>query len=437
MGKHDKPNPPNNMNEYIVIVRDDKGNPIPGAQVDWIEGVWRTADSNGQISYKFSAPQNTYLRARANGFLDYQSPSFSCKPINQYILLGTPSWNPNDILLPSLSTPGFDPSQLSFDDLATYLRRGSLFTARLNLPFGPRPDQDDNILAMAFYEFYSDTDRKRMIDNYGPKSIRKYTCAPTGQLVRVNSYHGQYPSTPNVPTQAEFDIYLDRMQELWDAGIAPVHFCKPDGWDGNPGTGDPSKTVDPRMDQLDALYSQPRAQKLFRIVVYAGWEPSGDKYGWSNATWKYWLERGAKVFPNALKLLHSPADFESPVGPGDDNFPGGNGGAWKIIAPYIHGFMSQVGGYVDSDPKNPQYRNLSIFLPNYKNFIDNMISHLQSPTEHLDWPRTCAWDKPMLVLAGEYASEVNYWEDAPESESLTIGSSALSWGANGAMDGVS
>src|SRR5438067_13388074 len=104
-----------------------------------------------------------------------------------------------------------------------------------------------------------------------------YTHAVTGPVTGNDCYHGQYPCHRGVPSQVEWDAYLDDLQEWWDAGVTPIYFAKPD------------ETLEPgEMAALDALYAQERAQRLLRVVVYTGWEPWG-KYAKTNAGWVQWV----------------------------------------------------------------------------------------------------------------------------------------------------
>src|SRR5204863_3509802 len=130
--------------------------------------------------------------------------------------------------------------------------------ARLNIPYGPRPNQDDNILAMDFYQLYDARTRARMLVRY--HDVDGYTHAVTGPVSGTDCYHGQYPChDPNnpgwfpqegPPSQAQWGFYLDALQEWWDHGVAPIAFIKPDGW-----------TFEQTRDAFTPLLSQSRAQQ--------------------------------------------------------------------------------------------------------------------------------------------------------------------------------
>lgn len=313
----------------------------------------------------------------------------------------------------------FDPSSIPLETLAQI--KGAMWTARLKLPFGPRPNQDDNILAMDFYQLYNATDRARMIQAY--HGDRGYTHAVTGPNAGGDCYHGQYPCQTDPPNQAQWDAYLDGIQEWWDAGITPVYFAKPDNWSMG------------QMDQLDKLFSQPRAQKLLRVVVYTGWEPW--KYEITNAEWVAWVQRGARVFPNALRLIHTVADVDAPTGGDDDKkLAGGNATAWRNVVPYLHGWLVQSCGYACSGNPTPTPE----FLTNFANLFNLSMGSLRARFEqgYAGWPTNSAWSdgRPLKVYAGEFAAYIDYWSNAPEAQAVRLGDLAMAAGAAGSLDGM-
>src|SRR5262245_61407086 len=169
------------------------------------------------------------------------------------------------VLLAGLSLPAarpavpgarLDPASVSLEDLAAV--RGAMWTARYPMRTGPRPGRLTNILALAAIGGEAPADRDKALRAY---AARGYTHGVVGawQPDGFSPYHDVYPKQH--PT---FDQYLDLLQEFWDHGIMPVVFIKPDGWS---------------CAQLEALmpyYAQSRAQKLVRIQVAGGWEPSAD-----------------------------------------------------------------------------------------------------------------------------------------------------------------
>lgn len=292
--------------------------------------------------------------------------------------------------------------------------RGAMWTARAPIPYGPRPGQPDNILAMDYYEVYGAMDRKLMLDIYCGQ--HGYTHAATGPLVDPGGYHGQYPATPDAPTQASFDAYLDGLQEWKNRGLAPIHFCKPDGW-----------SLQQLIDQLEPFYLQPRAQALLPLVVPGGWEPAIDT---DNATWVSWLEWGARVFPNAIRLIHMVADHDAPQwDAGMDNST-----AWANVTPYIHGWLVQNAGYaVNGGPiASPQF--VSDFTGQFNVADDGSLKARFVRGTH-GWPTTSANGGPLKVYAGEFAAYGDYWNNYPESEAIRLGDVARAAGADGSFDG--
>lgn len=314
-----------------------------------------------------------------------------------------------------------DPSQFSLQQLAAI--RGSMWTARINVPYGPRPNQDSNILAMVFYELYDTPTRARMLADY---RARGYTHAVTGPVTGNDCYHSLYPCRQGIPTQAQWDAYLDTLQEWWDAGIVPIYFHKPDGWERSEHASE--------LAQLDALAAQPRAQRLLRVVIYPGWEPSGEKYGWNNDLYVRMLQRGERVFPNALRGLHTVSDLDAPTGLNDDQvFPPGQGNAisWQRAVPYIHFWADQWGGYVSGSTEVPS-----------QTFLDEACKHTLRVRAgfhdgYAGWPTGSAWGPttPLRHIAAEYAAFADFWQNWAERYSLQIGDWAMHCGADGYLDG--
>ena len=318
-----------------------------------------------------------------------------------------------------------DPSGIPLTQLARI--RGSMWTARCNIPFGPRPGKDDNILAMDYYEHYGAGDRSLMLSTYTGLG---YTHAVTGPLVDPDGYHGSYPLTPNLPTPAEWDAYLDAMQEWWDAGITPIHFCHPDGWSLE------------QMAALEPFYLQPRAQKLLRIVVPSGWEPA--KYEWSSQTWAEFMKWGRRIFPNALILLHTVPDVDAPVGTdarGDDNGKP-NADGWKRVAPHIHGWLVQSSAFAEPDAHGDTNHPEKTNFDNWADLFDSR-QEKSYPNRfrngYAGWPMGSLWgaNTSIKIIAAEYGSWWAFWKNRPHSEACAWGDRALSVGADGVLDGCS
>lgn len=315
-----------------------------------------------------------------------------------------------------------DPAAVPLTELARI--RGAMWLT----PLAGLPPKDR--IAFAFYPFYGPEDRARMISAY---TAPGYTHAVSGPIAGTDCYHGLWPCHDNrfaaampedgVPSQAQFDAYLDGLQELWDGHLIPVCFIKPDGWE---------RRLD-LLDQLDALYAQPRAQALCRVVVYPGWEPSGDKYGWSNAIYVAMVQRGARVFPNALRLLHTVVELDAPTGQNDDLIGMTNGLAWRTVAPYIHGWLAQYGGYALSGNCTPT----EAFKKDFGEALADQIRRFRTGAS--GWPTGSAWgpSTPVTVYAGEYASYVGLWQNCDEAFSVELGNLAIAAGSAGYLDGGS
>lgn len=419
------PQPPNpqppapTVRAVATFVRDQQLRPVVGASCQLEDNpagvVVRVQGSpsnhDGYVLWPdiTTGLRNTAIFCQAAGFADYGASAVLQSDTNE------------DLPGPMLARAGVDPTQFNLQQLAAI--RGSMWTARLNVPYGPRPGAADNILATDFYGVYDADTKSRMLAVYRG---RGYTHAVTGPVAGSDCYHGQYPCRVSLPNQQEWDAYLDDIQNWWNAGITPVYFHKPDGWET------PEHAAD--LDALDALVRQPRAQRLLRVVVYCGWEPSGSKYGWTNATYVACLQRGAAVFPNALRALHTAADLDAPTGGNDDRtFPAGQGNviSWQRAVPYIHVWLVQLAGYINGPSEVPTAQ----FLQDFRAYWPDLRKRFGSG--YAGWPTSSAWgvNEGVHVCYAEGASYTNYWQNWAERYSLDLGDEAMAAGADCYLDG--
>lgn len=346
-----------------------------------------------------------------------------------------------------------DPSTIPLEQLAAI--RGAMWTARWNGDYGPRPGQPDNILAMDFYALYPASERARMLDTYRAPG---YTHGVIGPLSGTDCYHDKYPChdpsnpgawpTDGPPSQAQWDFFLDRVQEWWDhgclgtgqswpaCGVASIFFGHPDGW-----------TFEQTRDAFTPLLQQPRAQKLLRIFVPSGWEPS--KYEWSSVTWAKYGAWGRQVLPNALILLHTVCDVDAPVGTDaafndDDKIqnPGGNAAGWGRVAPNLHGWLTQTCTWErkdgHDDPNHPDKTNFQNWLDWFNPSERGSLIH-RFANGYVGWPRSSAWGdgKRLRVYCSEYLAYWSFWSNVPEAVSQQWGDACMAAGSDGYLDGGS
>lgn len=297
--------------------------------------------------------------------------------------------------------------------------RGALWTNRLNIPYGPRPNQDSNILAMDYYFDFDSSTRARMRASY--KSQGNCTHAALGPPSDPG-YHGQYPATD---WSTDPDKYASILEELLLDDIIIVMFLSPAGW-----------SLQQLIDTYDKMFRSNRWQKICQMIVPNGWEPSEDT---PNSQYVEFLKYGTETFPKALSYLHLASDFDAP-GNGADLTPGlptyiGNDGCWRNVAPYLHGFLVQNGAYSESPVDDPVLaKNFGDqFDPNVSGSLANRFTH-----GYAGWPTFSAYgpNTPIDVVNGECTSYNAYWYDLPQSISQAWGNLALSRGAIGAFDGL-
>lgn len=309
---------------------------------------------------------------------------------------------PNDGDPLELVKAGVNPFDIPLEELRAF--KGSIWTARAAVGYGPRPGQESNILAMDEYESYGADDRAKMIQGY--VQARGYKHCPFGPPIDPG-YHGQYPA---VDFRADPEAYAANMQELWNAGAYPVLFLSPDNW-----------SLADCENILTPIYSQPYFQRVVRLAVPYGWEPGG--YNISNADWVARFEWARRVFPNAILGIHMIPDFDAPIG-GDDGAPNGTmtkQEAWtNIYNAGMRFFLDQVAGYIDGGSEVPD---------GY--FMSEWVKRVQYFTQRFrDWGLV-----DMDYIAGEYAAYADYWQNWNEKYAVQIGDSAMSAGARGFFDG--
>lgn len=311
----------------------------------------------------------------------------------------------------------FDPSGVPLEELARI--RGAMWTETWGCPLGPRPWQGDNVCATDFLWNYDEATRLAIVQHLVDLG---YTHAVVGPIVDSDGYHGAW--TPN-DWRGKFDQFLDQAQYLWDHGLAPVVFIHPDGWSFEQTQG------------LTALFQQPRAQKLLRIIVPAGWEPT--RYEWSNATWIRYMQWGHQTFPNAIIGIHTVSDVDAPVGTdalGDDNGKLPNGDAWGRITPYLHFWLVQASAYEHKDEiengKTTFQNWVDLYNPSVRASYADRFQH-----GYAGWPTWSAWGpgKPMMVCAGEYLAYWTFWQRVDRSVARTWGDAAVGAGAPCYLDG--
>lgn len=305
-----------------------------------------------------------------------------------------------------------DPSKFTLAQLARV--RGSMWTARLNIDFGPRPFDPTNCLAIEFLYLYPPSEQQRMMDAW---RARGYTHCCIGPCIG-QGYHNDYPDYSFVNN---FEAYLDVLQLLWDNGICPIYFVKGDTW---------------TLDDLIAhehLFTSERAQRLLRIVVPAGWEPNRET---PSHVWREWLEWGAHIFPKALRWIHMVADHDAP-GSSSEGYT--NDQLWANVVDLIHGWPVQSFAFED-----PNAINEGQTITRYQEWINSYDITVRGSypdrfvNGYAGWPTSSAWGhgKPLIAFPGEWGS---YWvyneRERLESEAQAWGDAAMAVGAKCYLDG--
>lgn len=351
---------------------------------------------------------------------------FDSGPLSRADLLTNPH---NFFHLVPLAPPAprhVDPSLIPLEQLAHI--RGAMWPLGAAaecgpVPGGPRPGQLDNVIATDFFSSYTPAQQDCIIKEL---KSRGYTHVVLGPLVDSDGYHGMWP--PRDWRGANFNEFLDLVEKFWDNNLAPVVFIHPDGW-----------TFEQTRDEFTPLLSSARAQRLLRLVVPGGWEPT--RYDWSSCTWALYGQWARSVLPGSLVLLHTVSDVDAPVGTDercDDNGKP-NAEGWARVAPWFHGWLTQSAAFerplTAGDANHPDRTNFQnwtdLFNPDIKGSYQDRFQH-----GYAGWPTVSAWgDRPLKVYAGEYSAYWRFWAHRTEAEALTWGDAAMKAGADGYLDG--
>jgi hypothetical protein len=303
--------------------------------------------------------------------------------------------------------------------------RGAMWTVRCNLPFGPRPGQDSNILAMDYYELYPPDARKRMLERYFDE--KRYTHFVTGPIFDAGGYHGWWPSQTDLSLDAWLR-YLDLISEpIQQKRGIPVHFVKPDGW-----------TFEEMRARLEPLYLHPRTQEVLgdAAIVPGGWEPV--RYEWSTDTWNLFFTWAAQLFPDAAILAHSVCDVDALKGKDErrNDEPDSNGVSWQRVAPNLDGWLVQVCGFTDM-PDPHDALAIELFKRNLAAYFFDLRRRFHEGYPG-DWARGSRRGPniPLRVWYGEGGS-YQFFRDAAITEQLveSFGDVSMANGADGSLDG--
>ncbi len=381
--------------------------------------VWKTftGDGNGYV-FACDIPNvpDSHLIVKATGYEDLSVH------ISPPVLAETNAKGIHNAW--ELTSTHVDPSGRSLESLAAI--RGGMWPQTIgscnNLPIGPRPLDPTNIIATDFITEYSQADQLCIIEAL---KARGYTHVVMGPLVDSDGYHGIW--TPNDWRGANFDRFLDAIQQFWDHGLATIVFIHPDGW-----------SFEQTRDELTSLLQQPRAQKLIRIVVPPGWEPT--QYGWSSCTWAAFGEWARGVLPRALVLLHTVSNVDAPVGTDarcDDNGKP-NAEGWARVAPFYHGWLTQSTAFetpdAHGDPNHPEKTNYQNWQDNFRCSVTYSYCN-RFHNGYAGWPTSSAWASgPLRIYAGEYKAYWTFWHGRTEAEGVAWGDAAMAAGADGYLD---
>lgn len=304
-------------------------------------------------------------------------------------------------------------SSSSWDPQVLRKIRGSMFTVPGNVPYGPVISFPGGVMGD-----YDDATYNDCISRY---LDRGYTHAPMGAYV-LYPYHDSTPRHTLEDFLRNHDYIAERIERALDRGITGIHFLSPDNW-----------TLE-QMKVFEPVFTSDRWQRIVRMVVPKGYEPSIDT---PNSNYVAFLSWAQGIFPKALRYIHMVSNFDAP-GNNDDLTPGtpsyiGNEGCWHRVAPYLHGWLVQNGPFMKPEDTPLDFKN---FGDQFRSDVHGSLRQ-RFDSGYAGWPTHSAWgpNEGLDLIAGEYCSFSSWWWGLAESDAQRWGDNALNNQADGAFDG--
>jgi hypothetical protein len=279
--------------------------------------------------------------------------------------------------------------------------RAAIGTMKMNLPYGPRPNQDDNVFFGPAYPIYDYNDRMRIIAKLEEHNYTHLIIGPIFEPVYGTYY-------PWFPILADANRYCDILEELYENGIIPVYAICP--------LNDEFRTngkldFDIIRQRMNPVYQSSRFQELVKVSFLA-WEPSD---GFLVDDSKEWVELAnwcQEVFPQALRYLHTRVGQGAPGSHKDIEQRGMTEGTiWGAVAPLIHGWFCQFGPDMD--------------INNFSNDVADLARRF--PTGYAGWPTYSCYGPniPLDFIAFEYKSYNVFRANSSEDEAIAFGKAAM------------
>lgn len=314
--------------------------------------------------------------------------------------------------------------------------RGSLFTVTGDCQLPMFLDNGQRVPVLPFAPLWATAAQRQC--TYDAWKKRGYTHGVEGPGIDPG-YHNQ---TPSVDMRADGGAaWMDQLEEAFDQGFVPIVVAVPDHYGPDKSWQEHIWAID-ELRELEPIYRSPRFQRLARVVMLC-WECQGDKYGWPNT--KY-IEYGAwlkSVFPNAVRVLHTIADIEVPVGAGDELdtahchglgpdrcLTGGQ--AWTRVAPFFDVWFEQSSALFEpdhvADNGAPDGQNWLHLLWDQSN-PGSLVRRFRDGSN--------GYPTSILPVPAEYKSYLVWWRGETEDEARRWGDRAVAVGACCYMDGGS
>lgn len=233
--------------------------------------------------------------------------------------------------------------------------------------------------------------RRQALAEYKARGYTHFTIGPM--------FEAGYPGWPGHDYRGDPAAWVARVEEIWQAGLIPIHWLMPNG-PYNVG-GEADREIDFAVVERDLtpLMTAPEMQRVTCMVV-AGWEVTDKAWVKTIRRATALLAWQARVFPRAYRYWHASVDNGAPCDYGEDG-EGCEGKAWRAMAPYLHGQFWQTGtagGWNFSEPDSPDARRRS-FLANLRYEV------MRFQTDHYAQGGVRGADGKLLdVICGEYSA---------------------------------
>lgn len=266
--------------------------------------------------------------------------------------------------------------------------------------------------------------RRQALEEYKQRGYTHFAIGPM--------FEAGYPGWPGHDYRGDPAAWIARVEEIWEAGLIPVHWLMPNGPYNAGGRNDQEIDFAKVDREFTPLLTTPEMQRVTCMVV-AGWEMTDNAWVKTIRRATALLDWQARTFPRAYRYWHAAVDNGAPCNYEEDGY-GCEGKAWRAMQGYLHGNFWQTGtagGWnIDGNPADMDDR-IRGFLANLRYEV------MRFTTDHYQAGGLRGADgKPLDVIYGEGSAYFELNDNESEAWGREWGRRAMSVpGVRGFGDG--